>query len=193
LESTRFSAIETNFKDFSNTSRPVYLSVNVAIVDNSSNQALPILYLLKRDLWDAELRVPPQDLVNYLGRDPLLPKGPVLMLDRQQKRLYMADNSVVTYNHLVTFASPKFTEKHHDDAVSLGAVQTLIDALRYVSLRPPIPARKRAGQQRISLSQSLHNEPKGLDKELLKHLKTEGASRDAQLRVSEHWLFEVQT
>lgn len=202
MDSTRFMGIESNFKDFPTSQRPVYLNVNIAIVDSSPGQPLPILYILKRDLWDADLAIPQQDLETCLGKDPLIPKGPVLMVDRQQKRLYLADNSVLMYNHLVTFTSPKFGDraKYPDDCISHGAVQTLIDALRCLPIRPPEPSRqqKPSSPHRICLSQSHLHETKILDCELLKRLNvpqthTEVLACTAQLCSSDHWLFEVQT
>lgn len=180
--------------------RPEFIQVNIAIIDTSPRLPLPVLYVLKRDLWDADLAMPNEGLSRAIGRDPLVPKGPVLMSDRPQKRLYLLDNSVLVYNHLVSFTSPNHVSSSKDprDSISHGAVSTLMDALRCLPIRPQDLDLPQPGMQPApSAARYRVAEPSDTssDLECLKRLKSgcEAEASTTQLCSSDRWLFEVQT
>lgn len=197
MESTRFTGVVSNFKDFPRVNKPEFIQVSIAIIDTSPRLPLPVLYILKRDLWDVDLALPTDSLVHAIGRDPLIPKGPVLTIDRAQKRIYLADNNVLVYNHLVSFTAPSNASRQKDpsNTISHGAVSTLMDALRCSPIRPPELSQQNTPHPSTARFSVALPESKIRDSEMLKRLKAgnDSGTCTAELGSADHWLFEVQT
>lgn len=176
--------------------RPENMAVNIALVDKSANQTWPILHVLKKDLWDSELATPKQASNGYMGKHPLIVLGPILSLDRYYKRIYLADSTLVTYNHLIVFNGSKFKLDSAED-LSLHAMQTLIHALRCQPIRPiQLTDSKKKRLPTGSVSQPPSKAfSKNIESALLHQLKATLATAkisDSERATFEHWLCEIQ-
>lgn len=186
----RFTNVDNNYKDLANRQQWRQLHVNIALADKSSAHGLAVLYVLKRDIIDADLTDGRLKIDGYVGKDPLVPLGPTLAIDRHHKRIYLADNTVVTYNHLIAFSTPRFSSPStsHVDELSLNAVQALIDAMRCLTIRPGRMNDYVKPAQRTCVAQTAHATP-----DLVHHFSHPPERNDMPWIARDRTLFEVQT
>lgn len=193
MEPTRYAAIESIHKDLKLREWPTNMAVNIALVDKSAGANLPILYILKRDLWDAELAKSRQNLDTQVGKNPLLVLGPILSINRHDKCIYLMDNTLVSYNHLIAFSAPKTRPigTNNEENISVNAMQALIDALRCQPIRP-IQVRE---SQNRNLKKGVSAPTKAIETALLQQLRALAFRKqtDSVWSRVDHWLCEVQT
>lgn len=196
MEATRFTGIESNYKDFPGQPRLRQLTINIALLDQSPSQT-PIVYVLRRDIWDADLVTARGNLSEYAGRDPLAILGPAVNIDRQNKRIYLTDNVILLYNHLIVFTPLQVhvSSSAFKDRVSTGAVQTLVDAMRCMPIRPlQIAGADSAKIQKICASQT-HIESHGMNEVgLVQRLgvPVQGDQLNTSWNGAGRWLFQIQ-
>lgn len=196
MEATRFTGIESNYKDFPGQPRLRQLTINIALLDQSPSQT-PIVYVLRRDIWDADLVTARDSLSGHASRDPLAILGPALNMDRQNKRIYLTDNVILFYNHLIVFTPPhvRVSSSAFEDRVSAGAVQTLVDAMRCMPIRPLQLAEAQLNQtQKICASQTYIDSDGMNELDLVQCLAApmQADQLNSSWNSAGRWLFQIQ-
>lgn len=177
-------------------SSPEHLHAEVLFLDQTNGPLYPLLFQLRKEVLENN-----QDLASeYVSLLPL-PQGAIMMLgevrsiDKKWKKVFLSDNSTVTYNHLVITTGVK----ERDQAFS-NALQALIEALR---VKKKIPTafvspysyfKAKGGMIYQPTIEAVHASPlRNLEKIINEYLPKETERGQASLSETEKRLFYLSS
>lgn len=125
MELTR---INVDFKDIRPNQQIQNISADVVLVDSTTENVQPMLYILKQDKFFSEqdFEAIIQGFLSF-DRDAFVQAGEVASINKKNKQIILSNQNTVTYNHLIVARGTQTALLSYE---FLAGVQTLVDALR---------------------------------------------------------------